>query len=685
VNDLPQTSQPALPGFTEDAQASAFALTGSDVEDSETQLTVTVTAGPAHGSFDVTSGAAPLLVVYTPDPDFAGADGFTFELADTDGGASQSRTVAFTVAAVNDAPVAASIAPVTTQEDTPTAPIVLTGTDVEDDNSALTVIVSTGPSHGTLDAAGGTAPLSVVYTPSQGFDGADSFTYRVRDTGNATSATVTVQLTVEPGPDPVQLLTQALPAGEEGVPYSAALSAQGGVPPYTFMVDPTGPALPPGISLASNGQLSGTPTASAIRNVQFRVEDDAFVSDSQTISVTVDQAFSATPSTTDPVQPSATVTISVAGGLAPYTAVLAVNASGGQVSVNGSTVTYLAGASAGSDRVDVFDARARVRTIDVEVEVDTDPFAGFAPRFGETDNWMLNFDVKRDSSHAYRTDLERELVRLGLRTDGAFDEGALHDQLAATLVRLRLMRHTAEFFGLQPSGAPSPGAFDISIFDTTPSTGTAPAPTFSLSGAPDRYNIMEVSSQGSPDGVLGRAFLNPGNARVEHDGGIFDGIALGVDIADCTRIYVQSHPGRLLLQQPVAAADAAVLQELISGAAPSTSRAATLDALVDHYAFRVAVVIAHEIGHSLGLDHNGFTGVSVMAGSVTFRNDINPTFSSGDVSLLEQNLPGAGRLVGSVFSALQARPGVDTYRDRVVETRVDAFGRLHCTGCGSGR
>jgi hypothetical protein len=165
ANDLPLTSQPELPAFTEDTQATAFALTGSDVEDAENQLTVNVTAGPSHGSFDVVSGAAPLLVVYTPDPNFAGVDEFTFELADTGGGTSASRTVTFTVAAINDAPKAAGIAPVSTSEDTSAGPMTLTGSDVEDAENQLTVNVTGAPAHGSLDVTQGTAPLSVTYTP----------------------------------------------------------------------------------------------------------------------------------------------------------------------------------------------------------------------------------------------------------------------------------------------------------------------------------------------------------------------------------------------------------------------------------------------------------------------------------------------------------------------------------------
>ena len=48
------------------------------------------------------------------------------------------------------------------------------------------------------------------------------------------------------------------PAGAPGVPYTHTFTASGGTPPYTFAI--TAGSLPPGITLASGGVASGTPT-----------------------------------------------------------------------------------------------------------------------------------------------------------------------------------------------------------------------------------------------------------------------------------------------------------------------------------------------------------------------------------------------------------------------------------------
>ena len=51
--------------------------------------------------------------------------------------------------------------------------------------------------------------------------------------------------------------TCPLPAGEVGKNYSAPINAQGGTPPYRWFTDGT---LPPDLSLASSGTLSGVPS-----------------------------------------------------------------------------------------------------------------------------------------------------------------------------------------------------------------------------------------------------------------------------------------------------------------------------------------------------------------------------------------------------------------------------------------
>ena len=90
-------------------------------------------------------------------------------------------------------------------------------------------------------------------------------------------------------------ITPPLPvAGQVGVSYSFQLSAQGGVPPYTWStVDNT--TLPAGLSLSSGGLITGTPTAAGNSTVEFQVTDSANTSLSQSVPMTINPAGQSLP------------------------------------------------------------------------------------------------------------------------------------------------------------------------------------------------------------------------------------------------------------------------------------------------------------------------------------------------------------------------------------------------------
>jgi VCBS repeat-containing protein len=99
------------------------------------------------------------------------------------------------VFAPNDPPVANADA-YSTDENSPlilAAPGVLAN-DADADGDALTAVLVTGPSHGTLVL---NANGSFTYTPNSGFNGADGFTYRAND-GTDSSGLSTVSITVDP-------------------------------------------------------------------------------------------------------------------------------------------------------------------------------------------------------------------------------------------------------------------------------------------------------------------------------------------------------------------------------------------------------------------------------------------------------------------------------------------------------
>lgn len=121
------------------------------------------------------------------------------------------------------------------------------------------------------------------------------------------------------------LQVTALPMGQVGVAYAAALNVNGGTAPYTW----TGSGLPAGLALNSNGMITGTPTASTNGVV---ASFTATVKDASSPALSITSSFGILISAaTNPVKvtsltlPSGTAgtvytaQLTAAGGKAPYT------------------------------------------------------------------------------------------------------------------------------------------------------------------------------------------------------------------------------------------------------------------------------------------------------------------------------------------------------------------------------
>jgi hypothetical protein len=190
----------------EDASVTVEVLANDSDPDGDA-LTVTGVSQPAHGSALINPDST---VTYRPVANYCGSDSFTYTVSDDKGG-TDSAVVSVTIDPVNDDPVARDDT-ATTPQDAPVTILVLNN-DSDVDGDTLTVSTAGGAAHGTVTNDGG----SVLYAPSPGYAGPDSFTYTVSD-GHGGTATAAVTVTVTgatPPPVSVQSITLNVMEGKK--------------------------------------------------------------------------------------------------------------------------------------------------------------------------------------------------------------------------------------------------------------------------------------------------------------------------------------------------------------------------------------------------------------------------------------------------------------------------------------
>jgi hypothetical protein len=219
-------------------------------------LTVTAVTQGTNGTVTITGGGTG--VSYTPNTNFAGADGFTYTISDGAGG-SDTAAVAVTVTSVNDRPVATADSYNVDEGQTLTvaAPGVLVN-DVDIEGSPLTAVLATGPAHAasfTLQPNGGFS-----YTPVAGYSGPDSFVYRSND-GSADSdpATVTIAVAALPALSINDVTVTEGTGVTTPMSFTVSLSAPRSVAVSVNFATANGTALAPADYLASTGTLNFAP------------------------------------------------------------------------------------------------------------------------------------------------------------------------------------------------------------------------------------------------------------------------------------------------------------------------------------------------------------------------------------------------------------------------------------------
>jgi hypothetical protein len=142
------------------------------------------------------------------------------------------------------------------------------------------------------------------------------FTITINGTGGSVPPPPPKPIPVPPPPPPVSITTVTLPEATTGSPYSMTLTASGTAAKSWSIAAGT---LPAGLSLASSGVLSGTPTAAGASSFTVRVTAGAATSQKQfTLEVIAPLQIGAPASQVGEVAVPITVDLAASGGTAPY-------------------------------------------------------------------------------------------------------------------------------------------------------------------------------------------------------------------------------------------------------------------------------------------------------------------------------------------------------------------------------
>ncbi|MCA9958522.1 MAG: tandem-95 repeat protein, partial [Anaerolineales bacterium] len=183
LNDAP-TAADDMYSVMEDSSNNVLNVLANDTDVDGDEVSLTAVTSPSNGTA-ILSGT---VVLYTPNPNFAGMDVFTYTVSD--GALTDTAVVTISIDNVNDAPTAVADS-YTINEDNGSQVLAVLLNDYDMDvGDSLSIVAVSMPDNGTAVISG----TIILYTPALNFFGTDVFSYTISDGQLTDTAVVTVMV-----------------------------------------------------------------------------------------------------------------------------------------------------------------------------------------------------------------------------------------------------------------------------------------------------------------------------------------------------------------------------------------------------------------------------------------------------------------------------------------------------------